>query len=640
MDRTPEQKDKIDRRKFLTMAGAAGVAAAAGTLGHRATTAFSASNVTDSIYGNVYGSVYGDVYGGFHGDPHPIRQIALDVVQEYVQTYAMNVRSFGAVGDGVTDDTDAIKEAMEYCIEHEIELMFPSGTFMVRAGALFIQIYSGKNLAVRGTGVHSVIKVFDGEIHARFKEVFKIQADSHVKYIVFRDLHIDNNARGSAPPATPYGFEQSHTFRVVVSAGNELETILFENVTIHDPAADGFNNSSNGVKHYRVINCSVTGRTRARSDVQMSRMPQYLIVSGFTGSSIESEDINKLNGSATYFMLSDTVVERLDLAPGYFSTSILNNVRVTSNTNLGYHKTLVSNCVLNLGLGSKDGRWDNLSNGSKFTNTDILLSYDAAQNSVIGLDLFNNSSDNFPFDRDVSFEHCSFLIDQPGDISPTGFLLKGSVAWRQDSPYPNKKSVIRCLFDRRCSSSISCRRNGYWFLKDNRYGGKNYALHLGSTSGFYSNIVIDGGDFSDVEGIGFGLEGHAYFEAFLTGTSIGETALYFTNTSGNATNARIRSNRFVFVDSLPTSAFKGDTIVLNHVSLGAVAEYESVSTSHSSPVLVMKRQSGVVNGPSVERPALNARDAGYLYFDRTLASSGQPIWWNGTDWVDAQGSVV
>lgn len=636
MEHTPEQTTKVDRRKFLTMAGAAGIAAAAGSLGHRA----AASGVTDSIYGNVYGSVYGDVYGGFHGDPQPIRQIALDVVQEYVQTYAMNVRSFGAVGDGVADDTDAIQEAMEYCIEHEIELMIPQGTFMVRAGALFIHIYSGKNLVVRGTGVHSVIKVFDGEINARFKEVFKIQSDSHVKYIVFRDLHIDNNARGSLPPATPYGYEQSHTFRILVSAGNSLENILFDHVTIHDPAADGFCNASNGVKHFRVTNCSVTGRTRVRSDIQMSRMPQQLIVSGFTGSTIEAEDINKLDGFATSFILSDSVVETLDLLPGYFSTSVLNNVRVTHNTNLGYHKTLVSNCVLNLGVGSKNGRWDNLFNGSKFTNTDIRLTYDTVENAVIGLDLFNNSSDAVPFDRDVSFEHCNFLIDHEGDISPTGFLLKGSVAWRQDSLYPNKKSVVGCLFDRRCSSSISCHRNGFWFLKDNRYGGRDYALQLSSTSGFYSNTVIDGGDFSDVEGVGFALSGHAYFEAFLMGTMIGETALRFTNLSGSATNARIRSNRFVFVDSLPISAFKGDTIILNNVALGAVTEYESVSTSPSAPILVMKRQSGVLNGSSAERPTLSARDKGYLYFDQTLASSGQPIWWNGTNWVDAEGAVV
>jgi hypothetical protein len=29
-----------------------------------------------------------------------------------------------------------------------------------------------------------------------------------------------------------------------------------------------------------------------------------------------------------------------------------------------------------------------------------------------------------------------------------------------------------------------------------------------------------------------------------------------------------------------------------------------------------------------------------LYFDTTLAAAGKPIWWTGSDWVDATGTVV
>lgn len=40
---------------------------------------------------------------------------------------------------------------------------------------------------------------------------------------------------------------------------------------------------------------------------------------------------------------------------------------------------------------------------------------------------------------------------------------------------------------------------------------------------------------------------------------------------------------------------------------------------------------------TVNRPSLAASDAGFSMFDTTL---GQPIWWDGTGWVDATGASV
>jgi hypothetical protein len=42
-----------------------------------------------------------------------------------------------------------------------------------------------------------------------------------------------------------------------------------------------------------------------------------------------------------------------------------------------------------------------------------------------------------------------------------------------------------------------------------------------------------------------------------------------------------------------------------------------------------------IAGTSAERPAINLH-IGQMYFDTT---AGIPIWWNGTDWVDASGLV-
>jgi hypothetical protein len=46
-------------------------------------------------------------------------------------------------------------------------------------------------------------------------------------------------------------------------------------------------------------------------------------------------------------------------------------------------------------------------------------------------------------------------------------------------------------------------------------------------------------------------------------------------------------------------------------------------------------------GTTAARPAsLVTSDAGYLYFDTTLATDGKPIWWTGAAWVDSAGTIV
>lgn len=48
---------------------------------------------------------------------------------------------------------------------------------------------------------------------------------------------------------------------------------------------------------------------------------------------------------------------------------------------------------------------------------------------------------------------------------------------------------------------------------------------------------------------------------------------------------------------------------------------------------------GSVKGTTASRPTLAANDAGYFYLDTTLNSNGKPIWWNGSAWVDSAGAL-
>lgn len=66
---------------------------------------------------------------------------------------AVNVKSCGAVGDGVTDDTDAIRAARDKAVKGKKPLYFPAGTYMVHGS---IELWS--DCEIYGEGSKSVIK--------------------------------------------------------------------------------------------------------------------------------------------------------------------------------------------------------------------------------------------------------------------------------------------------------------------------------------------------------------------------------------------------------------------------------------------------------------------------------------------------
>lgn len=44
-------------------------------------------------------------------------------------------------------------------------------------------------------------------------------------------------------------------------------------------------------------------------------------------------------------------------------------------------------------------------------------------------------------------------------------------------------------------------------------------------------------------------------------------------------------------------------------------------------------------GTTAARPAIDQK-IGQFYFDTDLGATGLPIWWDGTNWIDASGTVV
>lgn len=71
---------------------------------------------------------------------------------------------------------------------------------------------------------------------------------------------------------------------------------------------------------------------------------------------------------------------------------------------------------------------------------------------------------------------------------------------------------------------------------------------------------------------------------------------------------------------------------------GSGATWRGVNTA-STTGWYLKDQ-GFDIGTTAQRPALGTISKRYQYFDTDLAAAGKPIWWTGTQWIDATGTVV
>lgn len=110
----------------------------------------------------------------------------------------INVKDLGVVGDGKTDDTQAIQDAINYVGELGGGMLyFPPGTYVVNP-ANDRNITLTSNLTLKGAGDSSVIKVADdaGDYFTIFGHRGGVRPDM-LRNIIIEDLKIDQNPEGN-----------------------------------------------------------------------------------------------------------------------------------------------------------------------------------------------------------------------------------------------------------------------------------------------------------------------------------------------------------------------------------------------------------------------------------------------------------
>jgi hypothetical protein len=580
----------------------------------------------------------------------------------------LSVKDFGAVGDGVTFDTVAIKNACDYAIANGKSVYFPAGTYLCTYNVLSFNFATSvtKTFTMFGDGAASILKMGDGLMTATFRRFLDFVPSVDMDTIEVRDLVLDNNARGSPAPPTPFAYEQSHTIRFASAAGTTVKLLRYHNVIVKDPVADGMNNQGTGeVYDWVISNCSEIDRTRVRRSIQCSRLVNNLTITGFTVSSpnneqggIEQEPPVAAVATPRRIYIANCNVPILDCSGDYYAsaqtTIFIVNTLVKTWAALAAATYHISNCDIKI---TDAGRFVTPNVNSRASDTIFRLPYNVTTGAVSSLLIDSTYLSSATQDAGFSFSNCKFFIDYEGalPIPATGPLINNPAAVTAATIARFVVTIENCYFDPRAQKSVYGYRNGTWVLTNNTYacatladtvGAITYAPSDGTVYG--ASVIINGGDFRPCVGHGLALNNGATTSAcplIMSGVHLGAKACSITNfvTSGNiANNNQIYSARSVVVDSIPTSGISGDTVVLpvNSRALGTGVEYVATAISTTTPNYRLTRQKGVKRDTTANRPTATANDVGLMYLDTTLDADGKPIWYNGTAWVDATGAVV
>lgn len=479
----------------------------------------------------------------------------------------------------------------------------------------------------------------DGEVTQRFSFSLRFEPRVSMKSFYFKDIKIDNNARGSTPPPENdrFKFEGSATISFAGGlASSYIDTITYDSVVIEDPAADGFNHSVSGtIGNITYINPIERGRTRTRSSIQEYYRAKNVTIINPQVHSIETESVSSPPHQANITVIGGSS-KFIDLTTVAYNDS----VRIDLNDHINTEKFNCSgmrNININGGQIKINKDFPRIENVPQFNadRTKILFNYDPVTGNLDYLRFFKSSGNK----QKANFDKCKFLIDFDGPlpIAPNAALIANTAgsAISDASVFDQIITISNSEFDERAIGSINAYRMGTVVLKDNKYGGTVDAINWGTSSGSSTDLTIDGGDFTAVTGNALKVGGaSSKHKLTLKGEWVGGDASKWATASGSISTyaPAIFNYRSIILDTLPTSALAKDVFKVGTAAatVGTVIEYQCVVSSATAPTFVCSKQLGLYAAVTASLPTLTLKEKWAKAHDTTTNTIKT---WTGTAWI-------
>ena len=147
------------------------------------------------------------------------------------ESSGISVKNFGAVGDGVTDDGSAIQAAMDYCQQNKVDLIFPSGKYMI-SYPLIYRNNGFYNYSIIGSGGSSeIVLTTNNRSGIIGNDAFGIDVNQNAAIVVVTDTNQSKYCRISGL-----------RFSTTANADHGIFLSITENSLITDCFFEGFKN--------------------------------------------------------------------------------------------------------------------------------------------------------------------------------------------------------------------------------------------------------------------------------------------------------------------------------------------------------------------------------------------------------------
>ena len=252
-------------------------------------------------------------------------------VHIYSNEGIVNVKHFGAVGDGVTDDKEAILNAFRYAVDNlPATVYFPEGEYGILEGGMYISLPNGSGgLTVLGDGGDkSVIKYLENWetngswVAVRIQPERKPENESEYLHdITFSDMGVYDTApvnhawtiEKNGTKEETHGFDIQYTVRAtyrnckINNVGDEAldlvyckEAYIHDNIVINSPgagSAGGAISVGDGCENVYVENNIVEGTVEGKDNFGIA-LEALISGTDVKNVTIRNNQIKNINGNA------------------------------------------------------------------------------------------------------------------------------------------------------------------------------------------------------------------------------------------------------------------------------------------------------------------------------------------------------
>ena len=305
----------------------------------------------------------------------------------------INVKDFGATGNGTTDDTSAIQAA----INSGSLIFFPSGTYLVST------INVGSNKKLQGSGNSSIIS---------FSNASSVGINiSNANFVDLSDLAFQDGSSRTEDSVLVYNSSNVTFFKCNwLQQGNQYISLHIKscnNVLIQDCTA-----FSSGIVGYAIL---IDGSSYASNNITLDNFNSYGYYNG-----VQTRWVNNLRVANSYF--TNAGATGFSISPS--SSRVIYGLTITENTNSVVFVN--TNFVNNIGSGLEIVNNGNVKNVS-ISNTSSISNNGSSSYNSSGFYVSNINASYISCSAQINNNYASgVFLERGNNISFTGCIISGN----------------------------------------------------------------------------------------------------------------------------------------------------------------------------------------------------------------------